>query len=118
MIRFIDEGGMNVVPLAAADGMPPAKKGGTMVLDRGNELPSPSRRPRSAGTRRRDAGSRSRTRSQPPPSRPPLKMQTARGAAARRAARSGSRTRQPPPMPGLTITEYANGRRRGWARRG
>src|SRR6478609_8378329 len=39
VIRFIDEGGVNVVPqnpYAQGGGAPPAKKGGTMVLDRGD----------------------------------------------------------------------------------
>src|SRR5436190_2466754 len=38
MIRFIDEGAVNVVqqPLPSA-GAPPAKKGGTMVLERGTD---------------------------------------------------------------------------------
>src|SRR5271169_3149642 len=38
VIRFIDEGGVNVVPQPIQGGAnPPPKKGGTMVLDRGNE---------------------------------------------------------------------------------
>jgi len=41
MIRFVDEGGVNVVPQPLPQsGTPPAKKGGTMVLDRG-DTPEP-----------------------------------------------------------------------------
>src|SRR5438105_15152021 len=41
VIRFIDEGGVNVVPQAmpVQGGPVPGKKGGTMVLDRGDGAP-------------------------------------------------------------------------------
>src|ERR1700733_7365517 len=40
VIRFIDEGGVNVVPQQVqAGGAVPSKKGGTMVLDRGDGAP-------------------------------------------------------------------------------
>lgn len=40
VIRFVDEGGVHIVPQqVAVAGPPPAKKGGTMVLDRGDGAP-------------------------------------------------------------------------------
>src|SRR6478735_5840428 len=54
VIRFVDEGGVNIVPHGvnqpgAGGAAPPPKKGGTMVLDRGDAPPLPGGAPAGFG---------------------------------------------------------------------